>query len=275
MENKIKGGVLNDNRAEGEKNYHVVTAGLVNWTDTQTIPGTKPTQRNQEGSPDSSSCVAQSKASQINSATGIVASARPIFAHRIGAPASDGMYLYDADNIVVSVGTTTEAILPSELMSDAQLDQLFTFTPIIKATGSGVDVEINADAIADAILAAKSVSVTFESNEQEWDAENCTPVHIPGSTITFGHCISLYGFFLNNGVKTFIANDSDGQWSSVYGIRYITEAFLLARGNGASYSPGFVTTVPTLVEKDPTHTFPNMTPETPSWWTKFWSFLRK
>lgn len=272
----MQGGVRKDTRNRLRKFFTSKThtySGIIHWTDTPNIPGTKPAQRNQEGFPDSTSCVAQSKASQINSATGIVASARPIFSHRIGAPASSGMFLYDADNITQTTGTTTEALSTSELMSDAQLDVPYTFQPMIKATGKGVNVPIDADSIASAILTAKAVSVSFESNGQEWDSPNCTPVY-HGTPITFGHCISLYGFFLNAGVKTFIANDSDGQWSSPGGTRYITEDFLIKRGTGASYSPGFTVISTDTPVKDPTNTYPNMTPETPKWWSWFWYFLR-
>ena len=59
--NKYKGGVLKDTREESEKTYHQFIGGLVNWTETATIPGVKPAQRNQEGSPDSSSCVCITK----------------------------------------------------------------------------------------------------------------------------------------------------------------------------------------------------------------------
>lgn len=242
MNNKYRGGALKDNRVELV--YKPRFSGLIDWSTTPTIPGILPSQRNQRGSPDSSSCVAQSKASCINSVTGIVASAQPIFIRRKGGLNSEGMYLSDADSIAFTVGTNTEALNPSQHLSDAKLDVPNTIPITIKATGDGIDVPITADDVAQAILEGKAVSAAFESNESEWDCPNNTPVY-NGTPTSFGHCISLYGFVLINGVKTFIANDSDGQWSSPTGLRYITEDFLLKRCTGVSYNPNFVVITPT------------------------------
>lgn len=238
--NKIKGGARKDNRSKLRKFFtkkHPYS-GLVPWTTIPIIPGHTPPQRNQRGTPDSSSCVEQTKQSCVYANLGIETSAQPGFSRRIGAPNSVGMYLYDASNLAYNIGTNLESLIPSEHMNDDQLDVSNTTPLTIKATGKGVDVEIDANHIADAILTANAVSVTFESNEEEWDATNFTPMY-KGTPTTFGHCICLYGFFMNNGLKTFIATDSDGQWSSPTGLRYITEPFLLERATGCDYSPNF------------------------------------
>lgn len=282
--NKYKGGALRDNRSKIKKFFSPQHpySGLINWSSTPTIPGKVPVQRNQEGSPDSSSCVAQSKQSCIYANLGIITSAQPIFSRRLNFP-TEGMYLYDADQLMVSTGTNLESLIPSEHLNDMQLDLASSFPTPIKATGKGVTVQIDADHIADAINLAKAVSVTFESNEQEWDHENFTPVY-QGTPTTFGHCICLYGYFMNQGVKTFIATDSDGQWSSPTGLRYITESFLVKRATGCSYNLSFIDTtfpiaptipVQPLLVKDPMNVYPNMKPESVAWWTNFWNFLKR
>jgi len=272
MENKMQGGALPDKwhkKVFGKKHVY---SGLVNWP---TVPTrTKPSQRFQTSpTGDSASCVAQSKASHVEVVLGVVVSAEPIYINR--SPKTPGMSLSQADDNMYKIGTGTEALIPSQKMTDAQLDVPSLQPTPFKATGKGVFVSLNADAIADAINQFEGVSVTFGSNESEWDGPQFTPRY-NGTPVSFYHCIFFYDFYMDNGVKTFLACDSDGLWSSPLGERKITENFLLKRATGASYSPGFVdTTSVVLVEiKDPTNTYPLMTPETTTWWQKFWYYLR-
>lgn len=214
-------------------------SGLVNWANSPTR--TRPAQRFQTSpNGDSTSCVAQSKAGHIELFLSKIISAQPIFYNRSNKP-NTGMYLSDCDSITLKIGTNTEQIIPSEKLNDTQLDTLNLSPTPIKATGQGVFVAQDADHIADAISHFKGVSCTFVSNSDEWDSPNQTPVY-KGTPTTFGHCIFLFDFFLNNGVKTFVANDSDGLWSASNGLRYITEDFLLKRCTGASYNPSYVDT---------------------------------
>lgn len=263
--NKMQGGALKEKWHKKIFQRTHLYSGIVNWP---TSPmRARPAQRFQI-SPlgDSSSCVAQSAAGQAEMWLGKPMSAQPIFSRR--TPKGYGMYLSDADSISIATGTNTEALVASQKMTDSQLDvPNSTLTPF-KGSGKGTFVPINADSIADAINIAKGVKVTFESNEEEWDSPNQTPVWDGGKT-TFGHCIFFFDFYMNKGVKTFIANDSDGLWSSPNGLRYITEAFLVKRATGASYVPTWIDT--TLI---PVPGFPNMKPESPiwiKWFLYFWN----
>lgn len=245
-------------------------SGIVNWPTTPTRK--KPSQRFQT-SPhgDSTSCVAQSKASHIEIKTGIVVSAQPIFHNR--SPRTPGMSLSQADNNAFTIGTNTETLIPSQRMTDAELDVPSTQPTPIKATGKGVFVPLNADSIADAINQFGGVSVTFGSNGEEWDAPGQTPVY-NGKPVEFYHCIFLYDNWKNNIIKTFEASDSDGLWSSPTGIRHITETFLLKRATGASYNPDYTVPVVQPLISDPTQTFPLMKPEPKKFWDLFWYYLK-
>lgn len=281
MQNKYQGGVRREkwHKKLFTKKHRV--AGLVQWTSDFTK--LRPSQRFQtspEG--DSSSCVDQGQASHAELWIGRPMSAKSLFQAR--KPKGYGDSLSGSDNNALVVGTTDESILPSEKMTDQELDQPYSVPTPIKAKGKGVFVPLDSNSIMDAINQWKGVKVTFISCPQEWDAPNQTPVYKDIKlTDAFGNLINgafeHQIFFFdgkNNGTITFKANDSDGLWSAGDGLRYITEDFLLKRGTGASYVPGWIDTsipVPSSIIPDPFNEFPNMTPEPSMWWKLFHFFL--
>lgn len=193
---------------------------------------------------DDMDCVAHSTATFLEAQTGIVASAQSIYRARKDYPADDGMYLSDAGSIALT-GTTTETQVPSNNVGCPVLDKE-ALPPLveryIKALGQPIYCAINIDEAAEAIQRAKAVLMTFESNGTEWEL---TPEYL-GTPVTFGHCITGLIPTLINGVKTIIARDSAGQWSSPNGTRYITEAFLLKRCTGIMYWPKATADAPVL-----------------------------
>lgn len=267
---KYKGGALKDPiRKKIFAKKHKLSGAIISWPTTPTR--TRPSQRNQEGTPDSSSCVAQGVASHAELWLGDIMSAQPIFFNRAGGHGSYGMSLSDADNISLNIGTNTEALIPSQRMSDAQLDTPVSTPTPYRALGKGIFVRQSMDDIADAITQYKGVKLTFASNGDEWDEPNQTPVY-KGSPIEFRHQIFAFDFFINNGVRTLVCNDSDGIWSSSNGLRYITEDFLKKRCTGASTVPGWgihhIVQTPVGTQIDDTTTVSNWN-WIFSWWNKF------
>lgn len=185
--------------------------------------------RDQDGS---GSCVSQGSAKAIETKTGVVESAHPIYARRANAP-SEGMYLADAGNILINLGTTTEALDPSQLMSEAQMDLPVTVETPLKIS-SYVFVPINADSIAQAFDTFGAMPITFNLSYTEWTD---VPTYNANSVINGGHCVCIVDRFLYNGQKAFLIEDSWGHATSIGngGQRIITEAFLLARCTGVMY----------------------------------------
>lgn len=183
--------------------------------------------RDQDGS---SSCVGQAIAKALETITGVVQSAHPVYRRRSNFPIP-GMFLQDGMNIIKHLGTTTEQLDPSQKMTEAQMNgDLFVQTPLTELIYVGVDYR-DIDSIATAIETQKQCVLTLMSNYSEWDVVK--PVVLNQDT-TFGHAIcGTYYFTDPTGEKCILIDESWGL--KQIERRLITETFIKARGTGGKY----------------------------------------
>lgn len=189
--------------------------------------------RDQDGS---SSCVGQAIAKALETITGVVESAHPIYRRRRNYP-NLGMWLQDGGDIMRHLGTTTEAIDPSQKMSEQQMNaDIFVQTPLTEMMYITADFK-DIDTLATAIETQKHCIITINSDYQEWD--NLKPVVLPQPT-TFGHAICATYYFTDEYGKKCLGIDESWGLKQIT-QRVITEDFLIKRATGAMY---FVPVIP-------------------------------
>lgn len=229
-------GVAADPRTDVEKaqdiQHQEITGGSspIAWPAKDSSAWKKYSLRDQDGS---SSCVAQAIAKFLEIYTGIVQSAHPIYAPRVNAP-GEGMFLANAAALTNSPGTTTEALDPSQHMNEVQMD-----SPVKVATSSNNFIPVNVnpkdiDAIAYAIQNYNHCILIVYGSISEWKDK---PVYIPGATLDLGHAVCGVDFFLQNGEKCILIEDSWGKVTTIGngGQRIITESYLKARFTAGMY----------------------------------------
>lgn len=235
MDTQIKfiSGVIEDPRSSLEKsrNYthdELFNAVAVTWVSKDPSIWKSYSVRDQDGS---GSCVAQGSAKVLETFSGVVESAHPIYARR--TTTGEGMYLQDAGNILKTLGTTTEALCPSQLMSESQMDKPVTVATPLKISAYAFP-SISMDAIAQAFDQFGAMDITFNLSYSEWTD---VPVYSPSATIDGGHCVAIIDRFMYKGQKAFLIEDSWGHATSIGngGQRIITESFLLKRCTGTMY----------------------------------------
>ncbi len=204
-------------------------------------------QRDQNGS---GSCVSQAIAKALEVIRKIIISAHPIYARRKNLP-NPGMWLQDGGDIVKNPGTTTEALDPSQKMSEAQMNQpVNVATPINGYLYIFADVK-NIDEIATAIELHGHCIITVGCDGAEWSEK---PVYNGSNNLNFFHAIcATYYFTDENGKKCLRIDESWGVNNP--GHRILTEDFLKARGTGAMY---LVPPAPTPVPNKPKFHFSNI-----------------
>src|SRR5258708_6083444 len=111
MEKIFNDGLAPDSRSEEQKNKdvkHSDVAGdiLINWIEKNPDKWKKYTPREQDGS---LSCCAQASAKGIETMTGIVMSAHPIYRSRSNFP-NWGMYTQNIGEVWKNTGSTTEVL---------------------------------------------------------------------------------------------------------------------------------------------------------------------
>lgn len=215
--------------------------------------------RDQDGS---GSCVGQGTAKALEVLLGKVMSGRTTYTRR--STTGEGMYLQDAGNILSTIGGTTEALCPSQKLSEAQIN-----LPITNDVGSVIasyffiPVENGIDAVAAAIDQYKHVVWTFNISYTEWE-QNVPEVNPETVSYDGGHCNCGTYRTLWNGQKAIVDDDSWGITGGTMGTtgrRIITEAFFNARCTGVMVLVPWV--APSGIK--PVHTFsmsliPSQTP---------------
>lgn len=202
--------------------------------------------RDQDGS---GSCVGQGSGKGLETINGVITSAHPIYRRRSNFP-SPGMWLQNAGEILYKDGTTTEALDPSQRMSEAEMNAdikvetpdkgYLYFFPNVK----------NIDEIAQAIETYKHCLITVGGTIQEY-ANVEKPVVIPSDKLNLFHCIcGVYYFTDDYGNKCILADESWGP--DHIRRRILTEDYLRARGTGAMY---FVKQTPVPAPQKPKFTF--------------------
>lgn len=206
--------------------------------------------QNQNGS---SSCVAQTKKKMngVNIAikTGRYAtfSATHTYQRRANRPAG-GMSGIDVFEIERNGGVTLEEFAPSELLNDTQMDAARVDGPALDiakiflgANHVGLDPK-DIEQVASTIQATgKGVMVWFYFTYAEWQD---VPVVIDANldlnaASTLRHSVTAVDYFMWNGKKALLIEDSWGEFGQFKGQRIITEDFYKARNWFARYSLGF------------------------------------
>lgn len=249
-------GVLEDPRSPEEKAKdfkHDELAGaiLLNWVEKPKDQWKKYTKRDQSSS---SSCVAQStaKAMEISDTKEIVYSAHPIYRRRVNFP-EGGMYLPNAGQIAKGFGTTTEALDPSQKLGETNMNRDITVETPNKVFAYVPNINVkNIDNVAEAIENFGHCILIFHSDRDEYLKE--IPVYDPNGVIDIGHAICGVDYFLYNGKKVVLIEDSAGLSSTIdkSGRRLITEDFLAKRFDSGMY---LIVDAPAYDDKKPKHTF--------------------
>lgn len=241
-------GIVKDPRTEAEKEkdfkHEVLAGGIVtNWVEKTPDQWKKYIPREQDGS---LSCCSQAAAKAIEiigKNYNVQLSAHPIYRSRVNFP-EGGMYQQDLGEICKNIGTTTEALDVSQWLNEEKMNRPLTVpTPIKVDKYIQFQNPTDIEAIAQAIELYKHCTLVVHCNKEEWSA---MPVFKPGAPINFGHCICAVDYFLHNGVKTLLLEDSTGHFNSFdkNGQRLISEDFLKARFTGAMYLLPKVAVIP-------------------------------
>lgn len=228
-------GLLEDPRTQTQKNCDYKHEDLfgdvpINWVEKTTWKKYIP--REQNGS---LSCVGQSCAKAIETILGEVESAHPIYRSRENYP-NGGMWLADAMSICKKVGTTLEILDPSQKQHESEVNRDITVITPTKMEGYIFVQWKDINSIASAIEASGHCILIFHANGNEWKEK---PVY-NGLPVNFGHAICAIDYGLLNGEKVLVIEDSASRITSINGNgqRFITEDYLKARCDGASYLIG-------------------------------------
>lgn len=232
-------GVFDDPRPETEKardwkHEELAGAVILTWAEKPKSEWKKYAKRDQAGS---SSCVGQScaKGFEILDEKNIVFSAHPIYRSRINYP-EGGMYLQNAGDICKKIGTTTEALDPSQKLGETNMNRPITCETPEKVFGYVSNINFRSiDAIAEVIETQGHCIAIFHCDRDEYLRE--IPKYDPKGVIDIGHCICFVDYFLHNGEKVLLLEDSAGLSSTIddSGRRLITQEFLNKRFSGAMY----------------------------------------
>lgn len=251
----FKLGAIPDPRSDEAKNLDWHHAELyatmpVTWIEKPQTSWKKYTLRNQDGS---GSCVSQGSAKALEVQRNEVESAHPIYARRPNIP-DEGMYLQAAGDILKNKGTTLETLDHSENLSEALMNLLVTVdTPT--TIGGYAFLPIDIDSVAQGIDLHGAVPMTFSLSWAEWSKTPGVPVYDATAHIDGGHCICAIDYFLYNGQKALLCENSWG--NDPYSLDHssqliITEGYLNARCTGAMY---FIPKVIPPTPVKPQHTF--------------------
>ncbi len=241
---QYKNGLAPDPRTPEQKaKDYTLPAGAVilNWVEKKPEEWKKYTPREQDGS---LSCMAQAGAKAMEILGYGVVSAHPPYRSRNNFP-EGGMYQQNLGEVYKKIGTTTEALDVSEWQNEATMNRDIAVATPIKS--GGYFFANTFEEVVQAIEIAKHCVVIMHANKEEWKP---IPVY-NGKEINFGHGICAVDYFLFNGVKTILLEDSTGHNVSFdkNGQRLITEEYFNKRGSGAIYFVKNITEVPYVFTK--------------------------
>lgn len=249
-------GALDDPRTTEEKKTDymfietVASASPANWVEKSPSQWRKFPIRNQNGS---GTCVAQTQAKELgimyavnNNGEFVEFSAGFIYKRRVNKdwPNSSGMVGVDARDIINKNGATLESLMPSQNMTDAQVDaseekqyyrdiaKLFSVPNYVGYT-AGQDFEKISSTIQ---TTKKGVMVWFRFDYDEWTD---IPFLKAGSRLSCHHSVTAVDAVLYKGKKYLVIEDSWGQFFGFEGQRLISEEFFAARNTFASYLINF------------------------------------
>lgn len=227
-----------DKKALDYKHSDLAGASPVVWKEKPQTEWKKYTPRYQISS---LSCVGQSCAKGMETIGYGVCSAHPIYRNRSNYPGG-GMWLGDAGNISKNIGTTKESLDPSQNLSESKMNLPCDVAKTDKIGGYIFVNPKEIDQIAQAIESYGHCILTFHANGSEWTA---VPKY-NGREINFGHAVVAVDYFLYEGVKTVLIEDSARNDNTIDKVqqRRIEENYLIARCSGGMY---FTPTIPVPV----------------------------
>lgn len=182
-------------------------------------------------------------------------SPRYIYSKRVNQD-SAGMWLQNAFEISCKHGSPLDTFLPSDLLNEQQANEPFTETPEMTANaqlfkGKSYLFCRNIDEIAQVIARGLAVPICATWKFDEWTSVPKV-IHRPVDSSFARHCVTGVDYFLYNGEKAILVNES---WGSEYGndgLRILTESFLNERMTGAGYIIDLVNVPPPV---KPVHHF--------------------
>lgn len=207
-------GLAEDPRTEEQKalDYKADPAGavVVNWVEKTPDQWKKYTSREQDGS---LSCMAQMGAKAMETVRREIFSAHPPYRSRSNFP-DGGMYTQDLGNVLKKIGTNFESIDPSQHQNETTMNR-----PIEVGTPDKIEGYFqplnpkNIDQIAAAIELYKHCGLVVHCNKDEWTSMP----QFKNLPVDFGHGICAIDYFLFNGLKYILLEDSTGHFNSFDG----------------------------------------------------------
>lgn len=227
---EFKNGLAPDPRTDVQKakDYRIPAGAVLNWIEKTPDQWKKYEPREQDGS---LSCMAQSGAKALRTIGYDIVSAHPPYRSRSNYP-QGGMYAQDLGDVYKKIGTTTEILDPSQSLGESELNMPITVSTPLKSGGYFFP-NITIDEIAATIETYKHCVIVIHGNSDEWNSQ---PVY-NGLPVNFGHGICAVDYFLHNGIKVLLLEDSTRHNTSFdgKGQRFITEDYLNKRCAGAVY----------------------------------------
>lgn len=176
------------------------------------------------------SCVAQSIATLLEAmlkknGKEIPVSAKPIYLSRTNQ--GGGMYFREAMDIGSKDGSTLECLVPSQNMTEEQMNDdndITMFDVYVGDILSGmayISVPFDFNAIASVLDNGNPLIVGFSWDYDEWDKE--FPKIKETSKKPYNHCVTIVDYTLINGVKYLVIQDSWGKNKGRNGLRFISE----------------------------------------------------
>lgn len=186
-------------------------------------------EREQDGS---LSCMAQAGAKAVEILKDKkVYSAHPPYRSRSNFP-EGGMWLQDLGDVYKKIGTTFEELDVSQNIGETKMNRDIEVETPYKIGGYGFPNGI--DEIAEAIEQHGHCIIMIHCNKAEWLSGM---PKFNGKEINFGHGVCATDYFMHEGEKAILIEDSTGHSSSYdkKGARILTESFLKERLTGAMY----------------------------------------
>jgi len=251
---QLQSGALLDERPieEKEKDYRfeeiVATADQVDWREKKESEYRKFPIFNQDGS---GSCVAQTAAKLLGilywlkNQAYVHFSATHIYQRRVNKPGSGMVGVNCLD--IMREGVTLEELVPSQSMSDAQMDGMSIpdykkeVGKIFKIDNYVVIPTKNIETVASIIQkTGKAVMVWFYFTHSEWGRD--VPVIIENNlniNLAARHSVTAVDYTIYQGKKALVIEDSWGPGTGNGGRRIITEDFFNRRNFFAAYPIDF------------------------------------
>jgi len=242
---KFGTGAIDDLRTQEEKlkDYRfeeLVSAPIVEWKEKPPENWRKFPIRNQSRS---GSCVAFSKAKELGihnfleEGEFINLSARDIYTRRSNKP-NAGMWGQDANQIAIKYGATIDILMPSDNLGEVLMNNDLDRKPSKEIIGmvfrpkSWIALPFDIDAIASVLSKGIPVNLFFKFDVSEWDKE--VPTINLNSQLSAHHSVVATDYFLYQGKKSLLIEDSWSINSGIEGRRIITENWI-SRLTWASY----------------------------------------